>query len=73
MNAISAGSKRMQSVEKIALGNNRITPRGAQNIIPCLNSNLLHLDLQNNNIGKIGCELIANFLKTQSKSFFYLE
>jgi len=59
MLALSKGSQCLPNVESICLSNNRISERGAINIIPNLNKNIKILDLSHNNLGKMGCETIS--------------
>jgi len=58
MAALSMGSQCLPNIESICLSNNRISERGALNIIPNLNKNIKIIDLSNNNLGKAGCETI---------------
>ena len=53
------GSQCLPNVEYICLSNNRMTDKGALNLIPNLNKSVKNLDLSNNNFGKKGCEIIS--------------
>jgi hypothetical protein len=58
MSALCNGTQCLPEIKSICLANNRLTERGAISIIPGLNKNLLVLDLANNQLGKVGCQVI---------------
>lgn len=59
---VSEGLKSVQSFKKFELANNRLTPKGADVLLPRLHYNAETLDLTGNAIGKIGCEHLSTIL-----------
>ena len=57
---LSEGLKSSPQITKYSLANNRLTPKGANFILSKLSKKAEDIDLSNNNIGRIGCEHLAN-------------
>lgn len=63
---VSEGLKSVHSFKKLEMANNRLTPKGADVLLPRLTYNVELLDLSGNNIGKIGCEHISIILNSKT-------
>lgn len=59
---LSQGLKKVGSIRKFHLQDNRISEKSAAELVPIISKNAKEVNLATNSIGKIGCENLSRAL-----------